>query len=147
MDIFITKFFPKIGIVDFSDIKIEATIKQRVFNISLIILKEEINRLIKGLLNKKALRPNNILNKVLKIIALVIAKDLAKAASYYFTNKTIPESLKESIIVILHKDGKKDYSLLSSYKLIALKNTLAKVLKKYVANIISKAVKKYKLLP
>jgi len=49
--------------------------------------------------------------------------------------------------VVLHKEGKKDYSLLGSYKLIALKNTLAKILEKYIANIILKAAKEYKLLP
>ena len=40
----------------------------------------------------------------------------------------------------------KDYSLLGSYRLIALKNTLVKVLKKYIANIMLKAAEKYKLL-
>ena len=64
--------------MDFSDIKIKTTIKQRVLNISPIILKEEINRLIKSLLNKKALRLDSIPNEILKVIALVIAKDLAK---------------------------------------------------------------------
>jgi len=49
--------------------------------------------------------------------------------------------------VVLRKEGKKDYSLLSSYKLVTLKNMLAKVLKKYIANIISKAVEKYRLFP
>ena len=80
-------------------------------------------------------------------VALVIAGDLAKVASYCFTNGIIPESLKESITVVLRKEGEKDYSFLSSYRLVALENTLAKVLKKYVANIISKAVEKHRLLP
>jgi len=48
--------------------------------------------------------------------------------------------------VVLRKEGKKDYSLLKSYKPIAFKRTLAKILKKHTANIISKAMKKYKLL-
>ena len=48
--------------------------------------------------------------------------------------------------MVLYKDGKKDYSLLGSYRLIALKNTLVKVLEKYVANIMSKAVEEYRLL-
>ena len=132
---------------DLSNIKTKATMEQRVFNISPIILKKEINKLIKSLLNGKALRPNNILNKVFKVIALIITKDLTKTASYYFTNGTILKSLKKSIMVILHKEGKRNYSFLSSYRPIILKNTLTKVLKKYVANIILKAVKEYKLLP
>jgi len=48
--------------------------------------------------------------------------------------------------VVLRKEGKKNYSLLSSYKLIALKNMLVKVLEKYIANIMSKAAEKHRLL-
>src|SRR6266568_9376628 len=40
---------------------------------------------------------------------------------------------------------KKNYFLLGSYRPIAFKNTLAKVLKKHIANIISKAMEKYGL--
>jgi len=81
------------------------------------------------------------------VVALVIIKDLAKAASYYFTNEIILESLKESITIVLYKEGKKDYSLSGSYRLITLKNTLAKVLEKHVANIILEAAEEYRLLP
>jgi len=121
--------------------------EQRALNISPTILIEEISKLIRSLLNSKALGPDGILNKVLKMVALVIIKDLAEAANYYFTNKTIPESLKESITVVLYKEEKKDYSLPGSYKPITLKNTLAKVLEKHIANIILKAAEEYRLLP
>jgi len=49
--------------------------------------------------------------------------------------------------VVLRKEGKKGYFLLGSYKPIALKNTLAKILEKYIANTMSKVTKKYKLFP
>jgi len=49
--------------------------------------------------------------------------------------------------MVLYKEEKKDYFLLSSYRLITLKNILVKVLKKYVANIILKAAEEYRLLP
>ena len=144
-NILIAKFFSKTRIVDLSNIEIIR--EQNVLNISPIILTEEINKLIRSLLNRKALRLDSIPNKVLKVVALIIIKDLAEAASYYFTSGIILESLKESITIVLRKEGKKDYSLLGSYKLITLKNTLAKVLEKYVANIISKAVEEHRLLP
>jgi len=80
------------------------------------------------------------------VVVLVIVKDLAEIASNYFTNKIILKSLKESITVVLYKEGKKNYSLLGSYKLITFKNTLAKVLEKYIANIILKVAEKYRLL-
>jgi len=121
--------------------------EQRALNISPTILIEEISKLIRSLLNGKALGLDGILNKVLKIVALVIIKDLVEVASYCFANGTILESLKESIIVVLRKEGKKDYSLLGSYRLIALKNTLVKVLEKYVANIILEVAEEYRLLP
>jgi len=132
--------------VDFNNIKIEVITEQRALNISPIILIEEINKLIRSFLNSKVLRLNSILNKVFKIAVLIITKDLIKVASYYFTNGIILKNLKEFIIVVLHKKGKKGYSLLDSYRLIALKNTLVKVLKKYIANIILKAAEEYRLL-
>jgi len=46
----------------------------------------------------------------------------------------------------MQKGGKKNYFLLSSYRLIILKNTLVKVLEKHVVNIISKAAEEHKLL-
>ena len=110
-----------------------------MLNISPTILIEEIGKLIRSLLNRKALGLNSILNKVLKVVALVIIKDLAEAANYCFASGIILKSLKESITIVLCKEGKKDYSLPGSYRLITLKNTLAKVLEKHVANIISKA--------
>jgi len=121
--------------------------EQRALNISPTILIEEISKLIRSLPNSKALGLDGIPNKVLKIVALVIIKDLAEAASYCFANGTIPESLKESITVVLRKEGKKDYSLPGSYRLITLKNTLVKVLEKHIANIISEAAEEHGLLP
>ena len=52
----------------------EVIIEQRALNISPIISTEEISKLIKSLLNRKALGPDGILNKVLKVVALVIKK-------------------------------------------------------------------------
>src|SRR6266702_4767362 len=103
MYIFVIKFFPETGVMDFNDIEIKATMKQRVFNISLIILIKEINRLIKSLLNGKALGLNNIPNKVFKVVVLIIAKDLTKAVSYCFINETIPENFNKFITMVLHK--------------------------------------------
>jgi len=118
-----------------------------VLNISPTILIKEISKLIRNLLNKKALKLNSIPNKILKVAALIIVKDLIKVASYYFASRIILKSLKKSITIVLYKEKKKDYSLLGSYKLITLKNTLVKILEKHVANIISKAVEEYRLLP
>ena len=85
----------------------KAIIEQRAFNISLITLIKKIIKLIRSLLNGKVLKLNGILNKGFKMVVLVIIKDLAKIASYYFANKIILKSLKKSIIVVLRKEEKK----------------------------------------
>jgi len=95
--------------------------EQKVFNINFIILIEKTSKLIRSLLNSEVLGLNGILNKVFKMVILVIIKDLAKTVNYYFANRIILKSLKIFIIVVLYKKGKKNYSLLSSYKLITFK--------------------------
>jgi len=105
---------------------------------------EKVNKLIKSFLNRKTLKLNSILNKVFKAIILIIIKDLAEIASCYFASEIILKHFKKSIIIVLRKEGGK-YSLLSSYKLIALKNILIKVLKKHVVNIMSKTAKEHRL--
>ena len=48
---------------------------------------------------------------------------------------------------ILCKKGKADYLFLGSYRLIVLKNTLNKILKKVIADCIADTAKKHTLLP
>jgi len=79
------------------------------------------------------------------VVTLVIVKDLAEIINNYFINGIILKSFKKFIIIVLRKKGKKNHFLLSSYKLIAFKNMLIKVLENYIANIILKAVEKYRL--
>jgi len=79
------------------------------------------------------------------MVILIIVKDLAKVASHYFANGIILKSLKKSITVALRKKGKKNYSLLGSYRPITFKNILAKVLEKYIANIMSEVAEKHRL--
>ena len=50
-------------------------------------------------------------------------------------------------IYILYKESKADYLFLGNYCLIALKNTLSKILKKVIADCIADMAKKHALLP
>ena len=59
----------------------------------------------------------------------------------------LPESFKKSITVIIRKDKKRDYSLPSSYRPIALENIIAKILEKIMVNRISKEAETRNLLP
>src|SRR5208282_5479075 len=54
---------------------------------------------------------------------------------------------RESLTITLRKEGKADYSLLSSYRPIVLKNTLGKVLERLVIERLSEILKKNSLLP
>ena len=47
---------------------------------------------------------------------------------------------------ILHKKGKADYLLLESYRPIALKNTLNKILERVIADYIVNMAEEYALL-
>jgi len=49
--------------------------------------------------------------------------------------------------VILWKEGKVDYLILESYRPIALKNTLSKILEKVIADYIIDMAEEYTLLP
>jgi len=84
--------------------------EQRALNISPIILKEEISKLIRSLLNSKALGPNGILNKVFKMVTLIIIKDLVKVVSYYFANRIILKNFKEFITIVIRKEKKNTLS-------------------------------------
>ena len=48
---------------------------------------------------------------------------------------------------ILYKKGKVNYLFLGSYRLIALKNTLSKILEKVIADCIIDTAKEHTLLP
>ena len=69
--------------------------------------------------------------------------DVAKACfaiSYYLRLK------KAMTIVILYKEGKADYLLLKSYRHIALKNTLNKILERVIVKHIADTAKEHALL-
>ena len=80
------------------------------------------------------------------MVILIIIKDLIKAVSYCLASGIILKCFKEFIIIVLRKKRKKNYFFLSSYRPITFKNILVKVLKKYIANIMSKAAENYRLL-
>ena len=107
---------------------------------------EIIQEIIYKLLNNKAPSLDKILNKALKLIAPTMKEELVLVVYNCLTSRTLLEYLKELYTIVLYKEGKKDYSLLGSYQLITLKNTLSKVIKKYVANAIADTAEAHSLL-
>ena len=59
--------------------------------------------------------PDKILYKVIKAVLEAVAILLANAVTTYLLKGKLLEYYKETIIVILRKVNKKDYSLLGSY--------------------------------
>ena len=77
-----------------------------------------------------------ILNKVIKTVLKALIILLANTAITYLLKGKLLKYYKITTIIILQKVNKKDYSLLKSYRLIAFKNTLGKLLKKIVVERI-----------
>jgi hypothetical protein len=94
----------------------------------------KVEGVLKRLLRGKAPGPDGISNEVLTLLALDISVDLVQAMSSAFATRMLPSCLKESTTLALQKEGKKNYSLLGSYHLIALKNALVKIVKKILIN-------------
>ena len=87
--------------------------------------------------NGKALGLNKITNKVLKEVYKELALYLAEVFTIVVHFGYYPKIKKSIITVALCKDGKADYSLINSYRPIALKNTIVKVYKKLLVTLIS----------
>ena len=103
-------------------------------------------RTISRLLNNIALGLDRILNKALKAYGLLIAPWLADIARVCFIIGYYPRLRRAIITFILYKEGKADYLLPGSYRPIALKNTLSKILERVIADHIVNTAKKYTLL-
>src|SRR6266567_1761276 len=103
------------------------------------IITEEMARTISCLLNNIALGLDRIPNEALKTYRPLIVLWLVDVAKAYFAIGYYLRLRKAIITVVLYKEGKVDYLLLGSYRPIALKNTLSKILERvivdYIANI------------
>jgi hypothetical protein len=108
---------------------------------------EEMYSVLMGLPTGKAPGPTGIPNEILKATSQILSAPLAQATSKAFAAGELPGSYKETTTIALRKEGKKDYSLPSSYRPIALENALAKAVEKVLANRITNALEEYNLLP
>ena len=102
--------------------------------------------MIRKLPNGKATGPDNIPYEILKEIAPEISRGLAKVFTERLASGSLPKGFKDSTTAVLWKERKKDYFLPSSYRPIALENSLAKVLEKIVANRVAQVTKEHNLL-
>ena len=112
------------------------------------IRQHEILQTVKRLSSKKALRPDQIPNKVLKAIACEICSYLEQIFNDSLRLGHYPTHFKESIIVILRKHrGNRDYTNPKNYWPINLLNTLGKIMEAILATRISYMATRHNLLP
>jgi len=140
------KILPRGGPADLSDITGDQQVASTV-NISTMVSPGEITEAIRKSPNGRAAGPDGIPNEILKIIAPTIAEDMAQAVTNMLETGAIPETYKESVTATIRKERKADYTLPSSYRPVALENTLAKVTERIVAEKIADAAEGHGLLP
>ena len=139
------KFFPRASLADLSDIA-SGQPAANTLDVPAEVTPKQLEEVIRKLPNGRAPGPDGIPNEILKVIAPIVSKDLAHAISKQLESGMIPNSYKESTTVVLRKERKKDYSLPSSYRPVALEDTLAKVMEKIVATRIAETAEEHALL-
>ena len=140
------KFFPPTPEADLSDIADDAQLK-RTLEIASTITPAQLATVVNRLPNKRAPGPDRIPNEILKILIPEILDQLAQVLSSLLASGTLPDSFRVSTTVVLRKERKPDYSLPSSYRPIALENTLAKLIEKILADRIADAAETHNILP
>ena len=138
--ILIKKVFPQLAPIDFSNIIGKTLVTYLRVNSN--IITKETARIISCFLNNKILKPDKIPNKALKTCKLLIALWFSNVAKVYFVINYYPRLGKAITTIVLHKKSKADYLLPKSYCLIALKNTLSKILKRVIIKYIADIAKK-----
>ena len=102
--------------------------------------RREIMKIIYKISSNKMLKVNEIINKALRQFVRIIIEQIR-----FLFDKCIKESIQSShfkkiFIIMLRKSSKKNYTKLSSYRSIALLNTLNKMLKSIVSERFRYAV-------
>ena len=139
-------FFPTPVQADIQDI--HGTIyPKEIDTISTTVTELEVEATLGKLANEKAPGPDMIPNWMLKNCRKTLAKALTDLFNGCLSTGYHPTSYKESLTIVLRKPQKPSYDTPKSYRPIALLNTIGKLLEKLVANRISTAAERYRLLP
>ena len=90
--------------------------------------EEEVNSITKQMKTNKAIGPNSILTKILKINQHIIAKPLVHLINLSFSTGVFPDLLKiANIKPVLKKGDRQDYN---NYRPISLISNLSKLIEK-----------------
>jgi hypothetical protein len=143
-EIFRETFFPPPPAADLSDI--EETVYPESVPPPPRITLSQVDTAIEKLAAKKAPRPDEIPNLVLKKCYNEIKNHLLLAQES-FEIGYFPKIFKETKTHVLRKPKKSDYTKPNAYRPIALENTIGKVLESIMAKTISYLTEEHELLP
>ena len=139
------KFFPEPILADTSDIGLSEYPEPLETNEE--IQEKEVYEAIRHTANDKAPGPDQIPNRILKLIEKWLTPHLLKIFNASIRNGYHPKAWKASITIALRKEGKEDYTTVDSYRPIALLNTMGKLLEIIMARRISELAETNNLLP
>ena len=106
--------------------------------------RREMIKVIHKINSNKTFKINKIINRMLRQLARVIVEQIHFLFDKCIKKKIQSSHFKKVFTIMLRKPGKKNYSKFSSYKSIALLNTLSKMLKLIVFERIRYVVKTLK---
>ena len=95
-----------------------------------MLTPDEVESLLKSLVDGKASGPNGLNNKVLKELASEISEPLCSLFNYSLSLGSFPNSWKEANITPIPKKG--DLSLLTNHRPVSLLNAESKVFERLV---------------
>lgn len=111
------------------------------------ITEEEVLEAIRQTAGNKAPGPDQIPNKVLKVVGDIIAEPLQNLFNACMALQHCPQHFKHSTTVVIPKPGKPSYKETKAYRPIALMNTIGKVLDSVLAKRLQYYAEQYHLLP
>ncbi|RMZ90276.1 hypothetical protein DV736_g2490, partial [Chaetothyriales sp. CBS 134916] len=111
------------------------------------ITESEIERAIRGAAPNKAPGTDGITNNVLQKVLDLILPTLHQLFSASWNLGYFPQHFRQSITVVLRKQGKDDYSQPKAYRPIALLNTIGKGLEAVIGTRLMYLAEKFNLLP
>ena len=91
--------------------------------------RREIMKAVYKINSNKTSKVNEIINKTLRQLARIIIEQIRSLFDKCIKKNIQSSHFKKVFIIMLRKSSKKNYTKSSSYKLIALLNTLNKMLK------------------
>lgn len=107
----------------------------------------EVRRTLHSVKADKAPGPDGITNWVLQAVSHVLILSLTALYNQCVQLGYCPEHFRDAATIALCKPGKPDYSIPKVYRLIALLNTLSKLLEALIASWISYLAEAHGLLP